>query len=71
MTDNELANLKIARKWLDVSGARESALELIDGLIEANDRERLRSGAASGDGGSNGRFTSGAAPISFKTAAGR
>jgi hypothetical protein len=40
MTENELANLKIARKWLDLSTGREHALVLIDSLIVDAERER-------------------------------
>jgi hypothetical protein len=46
MTPNELANLKIARKWLDLSTGRESALDLIDGLIRDAEKEHAKNAAA-------------------------
>jgi hypothetical protein len=49
MTENELANLKIARKWLDLSTGRASALDLIDGLIRDAEREHAKKAEKEGN----------------------
>jgi hypothetical protein len=50
MTPNELANLKIARKWLDLSTGREHALVLIDSLIVDAEREHAKKDDQHGEG---------------------
>lgn len=50
MTPNELANLKVARQWLDTPGGRQAALDLIDGLISDSEKEQAKAASADEEG---------------------